>query len=65
VDAIDHWLSDSRWIVHVLNLEAVEEPEDAMGGVEVVVDYINQQILAHITYDMWEHKSVLRGTYQC
>lgn len=39
MDAVEHWLSDSDWIVHVLDLEAVEEPEDAVGGVEVVVNY--------------------------
>lgn len=37
--AIDDGFGGGGWVVHIFNFKAVEEFEDALGGVEVVVDW--------------------------
>lgn len=37
--AVDNGLGGCGWVVHILDFEAVEEFEDALSGVEVVINW--------------------------
>lgn len=36
--AVDYGFGGGGWVVHIFDFETVEEFEDALGGVEIVVD---------------------------
>lgn len=37
--SVDNGFGGCGWVVHILNFEAVEEFEDALGAVEVVINW--------------------------
>lgn len=37
--SVDNGFGGCGWVVHILDFEVVEEFEDALGGVEVVINW--------------------------
>lgn len=37
--SVDNGFGGSGWVVHILDFEAMENFEDALGGVKVVIDW--------------------------
>lgn len=51
--SVDNGFGGRGWVVHILDLEAMEELEDALGGVEVVInwDFLSQLRSLNLNWD--------------